>query len=35
LEALTLSLDDEDRKAIAGLPKDKRFVSPGFAPAWD
>jgi 2,5-diketo-D-gluconate reductase B len=35
LDALNLMLDDEDRKAIAALPKDKRFVSPGFAPAWD
>ncbi|WP_407159346.1 aldo/keto reductase [Bradyrhizobium sp. STM 3557] len=35
LDALTLQLDDEDRKAIAALPKDKRFVSPAFAPAWD
>jgi 2,5-diketo-D-gluconate reductase B len=35
LDALKLKLDDEDRKVIAGLPKDKRLVSPGFAPAWD
>jgi 2,5-diketo-D-gluconate reductase B len=35
LDALTLQLDDEDRKAIAALPKDKRFVSPAFAPVWD
>ncbi len=35
LDALELKLDDEDRKAIAALPKDKRFVNPGFAPAWD
>ncbi len=35
LDALQLRLDDEDRNAIAALPKDKRFVSPGFAPAWD
>jgi 2,5-diketo-D-gluconate reductase B len=35
LDALTLQLDDEDRKTIAALPKDKRFVSPAFAPAWD
>jgi len=34
LDALKLKLDDEDRKAIAALPKDKRFVNPGFAPAW-
>jgi 2,5-diketo-D-gluconate reductase B len=35
LDALKLKLDDADRKAIAALPKDKRCVSPGFAPAWD
>ncbi len=35
LDALKLKLDDEDWKAIAALPKDKRFVNPGFAPAWD
>jgi 2,5-diketo-D-gluconate reductase B len=35
LDALKLKLDDEDRKAIAALPKDKRCVNPGFAPAWD
>jgi 2,5-diketo-D-gluconate reductase B len=34
-DALKVKLDDEDRKAIAALPKDKRFVNPGFAPAWD
>jgi 2,5-diketo-D-gluconate reductase B len=35
LGALKLTLDDADRKAIAALPKDRRCVSPGFAPAWD
>ena len=35
LDALKLSLDDEDRKAIAALPKDRRCVNPGFAPVWD
>src|ERR1700693_834784 len=35
LDALDIGLDDEDIKAIAGLPKDKRFVNPGFSPAWD
>jgi 2,5-diketo-D-gluconate reductase B len=35
LDALNIGLDDEDRQAIAGLPKDKRLVNPGFAPAWD
>ncbi len=35
LAALDLRLDDSDRGAIAALPKNQRFVSPGFAPAWD
>jgi 2,5-diketo-D-gluconate reductase B len=35
LDALHIGLDDEDRAAIAGLPKNNRFVNPGFAPAWD
>src|SRR4030088_504585 len=35
LGALHVGLDDEDRAAIAGLPNNKRFVNPGFAPAWD
>jgi 2,5-diketo-D-gluconate reductase B len=35
LDALKLQLDDEDRTAIAALPKDRRFVSPAFAPDWD
>jgi 2,5-diketo-D-gluconate reductase B len=35
LDALKLTLDDEDRKAITALPKDRRCVNPGFAPAWD
>src|SRR6185369_8277130 len=35
LDALQLNLDDADRQAIAALPKDKRCVNPGFAPAWD
>jgi len=35
LDALKLTLDDEDRKAIAARPNNKRFVNPGFAPAWD
>jgi 2,5-diketo-D-gluconate reductase B len=34
-DALNVGLDDEDLQAIAGLPKNKRFVNPGFAPAWD
>src|SRR6201995_2943935 len=32
-DALSVNLDDDDRKKIAALPKDKRFVSPGFSPA--
>jgi 2,5-diketo-D-gluconate reductase B len=35
LGALEVRLDDEDRSMIAGLPKDKRCVNPGFAPRWD
>lgn len=35
LDALKLRLDDEDRKVIATLPRDRRCVSPAFAPAWD
>src|SRR3954454_23164785 len=35
LDALHIGLDDEDRAAIAGFPKNKRLVNPGFAPAWD
>jgi 2,5-diketo-D-gluconate reductase B len=35
LDALNVTLDDDDRKKIASLPKDKRFVSPGFSPVWD
>ncbi|MGF6691941.1 2,5-diketo-D-gluconate reductase B [Metapseudomonas resinovorans] len=35
LDALKVQLDDEDRALIAALPKDKRVVSPDFAPEWD
>ena len=35
LDALKVALDDDDRKMIAALPKDRRCVNPGFAPAWD
>jgi 2,5-diketo-D-gluconate reductase B len=35
LDALKLRLDDEDRRIIAALPKNQRFVNPPFAPAWD
>ena len=34
LEAASIKLDEEDRKAIAALPKDRRLVDPGFAPDW-
>jgi 2,5-diketo-D-gluconate reductase B len=35
LDAFKVKLDDEDRKAIAALPKNNRFVNPGVAPDWD
>ena len=35
LDALTICLDDEDRAAIAALPKDRRYVRPRFAPEWN
>jgi 2,5-diketo-D-gluconate reductase B len=35
LDALKVRLDDDDRKAIAALPKDRRCVNPAFGPAWD
>jgi len=35
LGALAVTLDDADRAVIAALPKDQRFVNPGFAPPWD
>lgn len=35
LDALSITLDDEDRAAIAALPKDRRMVDPDFAPDWD
>lgn len=35
LDAQKLVLDDADRAVIAALPKDQRFVNPGFAPVWD
>jgi 2,5-diketo-D-gluconate reductase B len=34
LGALEVKLDPEDLAAIAALPKDRRFVDPGFAPDW-
>jgi 2,5-diketo-D-gluconate reductase B len=35
LDALKVTLDDEDRKLIAALPKDRRCVNPSFGPDWD
>lgn len=35
LDAFAVRLDEEDRAAIAALPKDQRFVRPPFAPDWD
>lgn len=35
LAALQLRLDDDDRALIAGVPKDRRVVSPEFAPDWN
>jgi 2,5-diketo-D-gluconate reductase B len=32
---LRLVLDDDDRAAIARLPKDRRVVNVDFAPTWD
>jgi 2,5-diketo-D-gluconate reductase B len=35
LDATKVMLDDDDRKAIAALPKHNRCVNPGMAPDWD
>ena len=35
LQALGLELTDEDRAVIASLPKNRRMISPDFAPEWD
>ena len=35
LAATKLSLSPEDLAALAALPKNRRFVNPDFAPAWD
>jgi 2,5-diketo-D-gluconate reductase B len=35
LVALAIRLDDDDRTAIAALPKDQRFIWPPFAPDWE
>jgi 2,5-diketo-D-gluconate reductase B len=34
LDALNIRLDDDDRRAIASLPKGQRYVQPPFAPDW-
>ena len=35
MAALDIVLDDEDRAAVAALPKNERFVRPAFSPDWD
>lgn len=35
LDALALTLDDNDRRAIGALPKNRRCVNPAWAPKWD
>ncbi|WP_421991040.1 aldo/keto reductase [Roseococcus sp.] len=35
LAAAKLKLSETNLEAIAALPKDRRFVNPAFAPAWD
>ena len=35
LDALNIRLDDEDRAAIAALPRDQRYVTQPFAPDWN
>jgi 2,5-diketo-D-gluconate reductase B len=35
LGALEIELTDSDRQRIDALPKDRRVISPSFAPAWD
>lgn len=35
LAAAKLTLSEANLEAIAALPKDRRFVNPAFAPAWD
>jgi 2,5-diketo-D-gluconate reductase B len=35
LDARSLTLDEEDRRVIASLPKRQRLVNPPFAPLWD
>lgn len=35
MDAADIRLDDDDRRSIAALPKDQRFVNPPFAPDWE
>lgn len=35
LAAVKLRLSESDLEAIAALPKNRRFINPAFAPAWD
>lgn len=35
LEALQITLDDDDRRTISRLPKNQRTISPDWAPVWD
>jgi 2,5-diketo-D-gluconate reductase B len=35
LAALDLRLTNEDRAALAALPRNRRFVNPSWSPAWD
>lgn len=35
LSAANIDLDEDDRLAIAALPKNHRYVTPPFSPAWD
>jgi len=35
LDALKIQVDNEDRAAIAALPKDRQYVTPPFAPDWN
>ena len=32
---VSIRLDDEDRAAVAALPRDQRYVTPPFAPDWN
>jgi 2,5-diketo-D-gluconate reductase B len=35
LSAANIDLDEDDRRAIATLPKNQRYVTPPFSPVWD